>query len=193
MPKYVKAARRAMSNKVLTVDLNKCGGCRTCEMICSWSHDPGEIRPSRSRIGVVRDERLCINFPVFCVQCEKPPCRDACPVNAISRDSSTGAVVINPNACIGCRACFIVCPYGAIGLDPEKKVAFKCDLCQGDPQCVKWCPREAISFEKAEVVAAERQRSIAERLLKPVTEGKKEWAKPGWQEFLTPKGEQKKR
>jgi Fe-S-cluster-containing dehydrogenase component len=31
-------------------------------------------------------------------------------------------------------------------MDPVKKNAFKCDLCGGDPQCVKWCANTALKY-----------------------------------------------
>lgn len=163
-----------MSRKILIVDPEQCGGCRTCELICSWSHNPGVVRPVLSRIHVMKDERLGIEFPMVCQQCEKPPCRDVCPVEAISRHKETGAMLINQDICIGCRACLAICPYGAIGVDPERFTMFKCDLCDGDPKCVKWCPREAIKYEKAEIASSLKQRAIfEERLKKPLVEGTK--------------------
>ena len=41
-------------------------------------------------------------------------------------------------------ACMMVCPYGAVREDSEKMI--KCDLCDGDPVCVRWCPTHAIRF-----------------------------------------------
>ncbi|MDP2718340.1 MAG: 4Fe-4S dicluster domain-containing protein [Dehalococcoidia bacterium] len=158
-----------MSRKILSTDLDKCGGCRTCELICSWSHDKGTIRPSVARIHVFKEESLGINIPMFCQQCEKAPCMEACPVNAIYRDFGTSATIINHEMCIGCKACMIVCPYGAIGFDSDKHQLLKCDLCQGDPQCVKWCPREALRYETAEISNLMRQRTIMEqRVAKPI-------------------------
>lgn len=163
-----------MSRKILSLDLDKCGGCRTCELICSWSHDKGTIRPAVSRVHVFKEEALGVNIPMFCQQCEKAACMGACPVNAIYREMSTGAVLINADICVSCKACMIVCPYGAIGFDSDKKLMFKCDLCQGDPQCVKWCPREALRYEIAEISNLLRQRTIMEeRVAKPIIEAAK--------------------
>jgi Fe-S-cluster-containing hydrogenase component 2 len=33
--------------------------------------------------------------------------------------------------------------------DPERSLALKCDLCGGDPECVKNCPQRAIVFAKS--------------------------------------------
>jgi 3-polyprenyl-4-hydroxybenzoate decarboxylase len=49
------------------------------------------------------------------------------------RDSDTGAIVIKEALCVGCRACTLVCPYGAITMDTYRGVMLKCDLCSGDP------------------------------------------------------------
>ncbi len=163
-----------MSRKILTLELDKCGGCRTCELICSWSHDKGTIRPDVSRIHIFKEEALGINIPVVCQHCEEAPCMDACPLNAISRDTKTAAVIQNPDICVKCKACMIVCPYAAIGFDSNKKQMFKCDLCQGEPQCVKWCPREALQYEAEDTGKIERQKVVREeRVVKPMLEAAK--------------------
>ena len=48
--------------------------------------------------------------------------------------------------------CVTACVYGGIAIDPRTKKAIKCDLCNGDPACVKACDYGAISVttEKAE-------------------------------------------
>ena len=32
-----------------------------------------------------------------------------------------------------------MCPYDVIHEHPDREVAFKCDLCDGDPQCIAFC------------------------------------------------------
>jgi Fe-S-cluster-containing dehydrogenase component len=66
--------------------------------------------------------------------------------HAIQRSTETGANVIDTDKCIGCRMCMVGCPFGAMRYDPVKKQSFKCQLCDGDPQCVKFCPTEALKF-----------------------------------------------
>jgi carbon-monoxide dehydrogenase iron sulfur subunit len=41
--------------------------------------------------------------------------------------------------------CVTACIYGGIAIDPQTKKAIKCDLCGGDPACVKACDYGAIS------------------------------------------------
>jgi Fe-S-cluster-containing hydrogenase component 2 len=35
--------------------------------------------------------------------------------------------------------CQYACPFDAIRMHPSRHVAMICDLCGGDPQCVKYC------------------------------------------------------
>jgi len=74
----------------------------------------------------------------------------ACPVNAIALDPTTGAKVVMDNVCVGCAVCAIACPYGTMFYNPDTHKAFKCDLCGGDPACVKACPTDAIEYVEIE-------------------------------------------
>jgi len=38
------------------------------------------------------------------------------------------------------------CPWNMIVYNEEADTYSKCDLCGGDPQCVKYCPADAIKF-----------------------------------------------
>ena len=134
--------------KYIQVDIERCSGCRTCEVACSLKNT-GQSNPTRSRIRVIRFERTgeYHNYiPMVCQQCSTPLCMEACPVNAISKDRETGAMVVDSDASVGCRVCTIACPIGGISIDPVTEVAYKCDLCGGDPECVKHCDLEAIKY-----------------------------------------------
>jgi Fe-S-cluster-containing hydrogenase component 2 len=71
-----------------------------------------------------------------------------CPTKAIRIDDVTGARVIDQELCIGCQTCIQACSYelSRIRFDRVKKKAIKCDLCGGDPACVKACPTGALSY-----------------------------------------------
>ena len=87
----------------------------------------------------------------ICRQCpESSPCMAACPVNAMSRDEKTGAVIINYDLCTGCKECTEACSDGGVWYNEALGKVVKCDLCEGDPQCVKWCPIGALVYEKVE-------------------------------------------
>lgn len=145
-------------------DPELCAGCRTCMAVCSLSHS-GAVSPELSGIQVLMFPRdgAVVDSNV-CQQCQGPECLYACPVEgALYIDEATGARVIDPAKCIGCRLCQQACPnkksdpyYYGDGLSPirydaENNVCFKCDLCGGDPLCVKFCPKNALSLQKKEV------------------------------------------
>ena len=156
----VKVMRRS---KVLLVDPDKCTSCKQCEKVCSLKHG-GECNPVLSRIKVLRNEvmgQYFVTVPVLCQQCEIPMCKEVCPTEAIYQDLETGAYLINEERCIGCRMCVISCPLGAIEVDPVKHTAFKCDLCGGDPECVKVCLPGALTYvEKDKIGFSERRESL---------------------------------
>jgi Fe-S-cluster-containing hydrogenase component 2 len=75
---------------------------------------------------------------------------EACPRYALVVNADTGILVVDEETCDGCGICAVACPYGAISIQPggEKrhKKVLKCDLCGGDPECVKWCEIKAIEM-----------------------------------------------
>ncbi len=148
--------------KVLYIDYQKCTGCRTCEMVCSAKHD-GVLNPMRSRIKVMKWEAEGLYVPMSCQQCQDAPCMNVCPVKAISRDEDMARVMVDYDVCIGCRACVAVCPFGAMSFNTIDKQVFKCDLCDGDPQCARFCDVHAIEYIDADEVATDKKRLAAER------------------------------
>jgi len=164
--------------KRLVLNMDECTGCRACEMACSLKHF-GEGNPARALIKIVRYEKMgeyLIPVPMICQQCETPMCEAVCPVKAISLDEKTGAYVVDEKKCLGCRMCVAACPFGAIEVDPQKKTSSKCDLCGGDPMCVKYCAYEAIAWLPEEEIGWENRRKaagkISERLKLAILGGK---------------------
>ena len=149
--------------KVLKIDYQKCTGCRLCELVCSVVHD-GVSNPARSRIKVMKWESEGLYIPMSCQQCEDAPCMIACPVKAISRDEAMNRVMVDYDICIGCRTCVSVCPFGAMNFNVIDKKVIKCDLCDDDPQCVRFCDMKAIEYVEADRVSISRKRDAAERL-----------------------------
>ena len=130
--------------KAVIVDHEKCTGCRICEIACSTKNEGG-VSYERSRIRVYTSPPG-LDILIVCAQCQQAPCIEACPRKIISRDSQSGAVIIQEDVCNGCGVCIEVCPAGAIFMHPTREVAIKCQLCNGDPECVKLCPTEAIAY-----------------------------------------------
>lgn len=123
----------------------RCTGCRFCELVCSLTHE-GVVNRRKARIRVVRNG-IMNDVPVVCTQCVAcgdDCCAEACPENAISMVD--GVLIVNEDECDGCGACERACRYGAIRV--VEGLARKCDLCGGDPVCVKFCPLGALKFEE---------------------------------------------
>ena len=146
-----------LSKGVIVVDVDKCTGCRSCEIVCSLYHE-GVINPALSRIHVVKDWRGADSsiearfLPATCRQCAIAKCADVCPVGAIVADPKTNARIVDEEKCIGCGLCVEACPYtpSRIALNEKKKTAFKCDLCGGDPMCIKICNSGALIYQFSE-------------------------------------------
>jgi anaerobic carbon-monoxide dehydrogenase iron sulfur subunit len=146
--------------KVLAVDPKKCNGCRLCETACSLFHN-GETDSALSRIRVIEWDMKDVFLPVLCQHCADAPCRKACPKDAISWEDGWGRVVIDYNRCVSCRMCEAACPYGAVRFDNAREIVFKCDLCDGSPQCVNFCEPGALTFSYADRIQAQRIRKAA--------------------------------
>ena len=58
----------------------------------------------------------------------------------------SGAVLIDRAKCTGCGLCAEACPVCAIVMDKQAGIARKCDLCGGDPACVRYCPTGALEL-----------------------------------------------
>jgi Fe-S-cluster-containing hydrogenase component 2 len=149
--------------KVLQIDHAKCTGCRLCEQVCAVAHD-GISNPIRSRIRVIKWEDQGLYIPVSCQQCQDAPCLAGCPVKAITRDAELNRVMVDYDVCIGCRTCVSVCPFGAISYNPIDAKVAKCDLCDGDPQCVRFCEVQAVCYIEAADASLTKMRDAATRL-----------------------------
>jgi len=127
----------------LLTKFDLCTGCRICELICSFvhtqTHNPGH---ARLRVTLAEDRRF--NQVEVCIQCDNPACLRVCPRGAIRRDPLTQIVLLSAADCNGCGECIPACPIGMIILPPGAKHPVKCDHCDGDPQCVVFCPTAAI-------------------------------------------------
>ena len=127
---------------------NQCTECNVCEIACSLVHSPdGEVNPALSRIRIehapTKPSRVNSDGLGFiaeiCHHCgNPPPCADVCPTEAFYYDPQTMAAVIDQDDCIQCMECVPGCPFDVVFVAPSGEL-LKCDLCGGDPVCVKAC------------------------------------------------------
>ena len=160
-----------MSRMMLMIDVEECTGCRICELACSIKHDR-EFAPFNARIRILKDEDNGINVPVVCQHCTDAPCALVCPLNLYHTDEETGAVLCRDEACIGCKACLLACPYGANSMDYKKMVSIKCDFCSGKPLCVDFCPSKAIQYVRVDQADQYLKRKFSRKLSQSVKEAR---------------------
>lgn len=127
---------------MITLELARCSGCSRCEVNCSFFHSE-KIGRSGARIKVVKVEEIGIDYPLVCQQCTERYCTK-CPEKAI-QIGSLGQVIVSPTLCTACGVCEVMCPIGAIEL--YEGIPLVCDLCGGDPRCVRACTLDAIHYE----------------------------------------------
>lgn len=144
-------------NKALIFSPDQCTGCGLCEQICSLGHTE-TCNPARSRIRIVRMEQKGVIIQTFCQQCEDAACIAACPVSAIDHHESTGAIEIDHGLCTLCEACISACPFQGIYRDGRDEKIIACDLCGGDPRCVKYCETKAIEYLEKDPVVLQKKR-----------------------------------
>jgi molybdopterin-containing oxidoreductase family iron-sulfur binding subunit len=109
----------------MTVDLEKCVGCRACMVACKVENNTPEtsywMYVFRLEEGVFPETRITF-LPRPCQHCDNAPCVKVCPVGArYKRDD--GIVATDWERCIGCRYCQVACPYGvnySNGSDPKE-------------------------------------------------------------------------
>lgn len=149
---------------IINVDYDKCTGCQWCTLTCTLKRE-GIASLASGRIQVSRWEAEGVHIPVVCQQCEDAPCMRVCPVvGALARDPVSQVITVDYDRCIGCRYCVLACPFGAMNVNPETMVVMKCDHCQGDPICVKFCDPKAIEYVPLNQALYARRKAGAERL-----------------------------
>lgn len=132
--------------KTIKIDLDKCNGCRACEVICSAFHaNPrySSNNPARSRIRMIRDPIRDVYVPVYA--------GEYTPAECMGRDK----YIIDGKEYDECTFCRAVCPSRDIFKEPDSGLPLKCDMCEDDPprekpMCVEWCLNEVLTYEERE-------------------------------------------
>ena len=139
--------------KTIIVNVDKCHGCRACEVICSAFHSAPKYsgnNPSRSRIRVVRDPLKDIYVPVYAGEYTSAEC------------TGRGKYVIDGKEDDECAFCRASCSSRDIFKEPDSGLPLKCDMCESDPpledpMCVQWCIADALTYEEREVEVEEEE------------------------------------
>ena len=156
---------------MLVVKVEKCVGCKSCEMACAIEHSVSkdlslaihETPRPKSRVRVQQGATFAV--PLQCRQCEDAPCITICPTKALHRADADSPVMIDHDLCIGCQWCVLACPFGVISLDSDGRSIVKCDQCfervqQGkQPACVTGCPTGALDYTAMDTVVTEKRKA----------------------------------
>ena len=153
------------------VNLQRCIGCKTCQVACKDRHDLQQAGPRPRRVGTFE----CGTYPdvdmfhlvVSCNHCERPACVAGCPTGALFK-SDDGTVLHIDDRCVVCRNCMTVCPYGAPQFDEVENMIVKGDGCKAlradgrNPVCVDACPMRAIEFGDMDELRAKHGGTVSE-------------------------------
>lgn len=152
--------------RFLYIDSERCQGCGTCQLVCAALRRR-QWNPALGLIRAVDDHELKRHMGISCMHCDDPACALACLMNVIYRDEEQELVLRRLEGCIGCRACEAACPFGAAVYDHINEKEAACDLCLGEPQCVAYCPHQALSFISQEEEMAMKRQQRADLLFGP--------------------------
>ena len=132
--------------KEISVNIDNCTGCRSCELACSAFHAVprySSLNPARSRIRVFVDEIKDVYVPVFGGNYTRAECSGRDQYNIDGKEYSE---------CAFCRAS---CPSRDWFKEPDSGLPLKCDMCETmpplpEPMCVQACKFGALNYEERE-------------------------------------------
>ncbi len=178
----------------MVLDLTRCIGCNACTVACKIENGTPDgqywCRVYTEETGTFPDVKTTY-VPALCNHCADAPCVTVCPTGA-SYQRDDGIVLVDPDKCIGCRACMTACPYAArfylrkgvleagyhgerTDFEDKKWAHFqegtvtKCTFCahrvdQGlEPACVITCPTDARIFGDLDDPESKPSKLIRER------------------------------
>lgn len=137
--------------KTIKVDVDKCNGCLSCEVICSAFHASPKFSSNnreRSRIRVIHEPLRDLFVPVYAGEYAPAECagRNTYKIDGKEYDE-----------CAFCRA---ACPSRSLFKEPDSGLPLNCDMCESvpaldKPMCVQWCLVEALVYQEREEVVAD--------------------------------------
>ena len=143
----MKGEKKKKIIKSIRIEVDKCNGCRACEIICSSFHSNPKYssnNPARSRIRVIRDPIADIFVPVYAGE------------YAVAECAGRNKYTIDGKEYDECSFCRASCPSRDLFKEPDSGLPLKCDMCESDPTlekplCVQWCLNDALIYEEREV------------------------------------------
>ncbi len=137
--------------KDIHVNVDKCTGCRACELACSVFHAMpkySSTNPAKARIRVMVDEFKDVYVPIRAGHYSPAEC------------SGRYAYTINGKAYTECGFCKVACPSRSYFIEPDSGLPLNCDMCEADPQleepmCVQVCRTDALTYTEREEVGDE--------------------------------------
>ena len=148
----MKAGLTTKTVKEIKVDLDKCTGCRACEMACSAYHARprySSINPAKSRIRVVVDELNDEYVPIRAGDYTPSEC------------NGRHIYLINGKEYSECSFCGASCPSRDYFVEPDSGLPLKCDMCESvpplaEPMCVQICGTDALTYVERAVEREEK-------------------------------------
>lgn len=144
-----------MLNEGFIFDYAKCVGCHACIVAC-YVENKVEPPIAWRQVNTFNSKKIplvgFLNLSLACNHCVEAPCLKACPAKAYIKDEHTGAIIHQPEKCIGCKYCTWACPFDAPKYNKSHGIIEKCNLCNHlvskglKPACAKQCPTGALSF-----------------------------------------------
>ena len=167
-----------MARYAMTCDQRLCVTCNACVVACKHEN---RVPDGAARCWTAQVERG--TFPHVtvetrserCNHCQDAPCVSACPTRA-SHYVEGGVVEVDPDKCVGCKACTLACPYEVRYVHPDGYVD-KCSFCvhrvrEGkEPACVAVCPTDALGFGDLDDPRSRVARELKTRNFKVLKEG----------------------
>ena len=143
----MRAGATTKTVKEISIDVEKCTGCRACEMACSAFHAKprySSVNPARSRIRVVADEINDEYVPVYAGNFTRSEC------------DGRHYYQLNGKQYSECSFCRASCPSRDYFIEPDSGLPLKCDMCEdapplAEPLCVTVCQPGCLTYAARQV------------------------------------------
>ena len=144
-----------MTRYGMAIDLKRCVGCQACAVACKVANNLPKTTTYNTVYtktdnnwddfgtavvhGAIANDNCggewpnCVlNFlPMQCQHCDNPSCLTVCPTGATQKRED-GIVWVDPDLCIGCKACMQACPYDNIRSLNTKEPEYYLDVVVGE-------------------------------------------------------------